>query len=1072
MFRLDVRSNDSVFNTKQEFVKKNSQLNCNFDTIIEKISKLSSNKFDVNKVKNVSIEISGDKDFIFIQADQLIKIDLNSLSLDLKKEIVNTIEVINHLPIFKNEATLVGSSVSYTFNYKIESNILLDFKNYFKNLFSFYFTCRPAIAKQVDEELKKFNVDDFEHLYLNKNNLFKCIKENLDPQIMIIFGEVDIDNLINAELIKKMNHLLILNKKEVWDTEKMSSLDFERQINNIIAKPNALYLIQQLKNADPLRIPFALLAKIPVTKENEQMALSLWLDFTIKLYEQGNFNAPVERLDAQDLFYEAAAAEAYHEALKAMPNPVKKGVIDYLNDANYLLPQEIKENLLHRQQKYCKINGNVDFGSISTLYRTKLLDKFHKYIQEVYQDEEGVSNILFNLAGEYAHKFDIRREPTGDAKTASYESALSVNEMARNLRNELTPQEKEFYTEERIKHLFIAELEKVALKKFHLLSPQIAALKEMRTKAEEKRGLKDIIMAHVIPLQFRHIQEKILTTEIIDSIKKSNEQYCFDIEQQQCLMRIDKLLLKAKNKEHLSDYERLQFSNNITKLRQSKNFEQKMKKFTTKKSAIDAETLKTYYKFFPQWTHKIIDWLFIEKRLPELIAPAGISTDTLQTVKEYSDLMIYYSKNKKTIENLIAKGKGLVKKFKTSPKSIAKHERYTLKELGILSKFTRVVANSDLPIKEYSIYLDINMPGYNEEAKEFSLLNKQAIEIFGHFTDICMPIFDKGYKNGSLMAYSADKKTQWSGKSLTIDERVTGFFGGYTHGAKLYNKDGQLQISEVQGNYRNQRAELYAMLISDTWEFDLTPLFNNNMAAHLKLIKGKEWNKYVNDKFQEKEKELHSNVANGKLVLTNNFSRRIRAALAEFPKVSNLFFSNVKSHKRENERDFTNIMDDYYVKWGVTGKEVMCSEFASKATIATMMKLNETLSAEIDAHYKYQYSGKTVLAKLQGAGPVPDDVVAYLKGKRWYKKDYHLTQAAEKKLISLLEKNGYKGASLFSPGTNEIELIFRIGNKEIFDLPYSRKERLKAIHPGRMVSLLKKCLIPVVPEDLTRLVAM
>jgi hypothetical protein len=82
---------------------------------------------------------------------------------------------------------------------------------------------------------------------------------------------------------------------------------------------------------------------------------------------------------------------------------------------------------------------------------------------------------------------------------------------------------------------------------------------------------------------------------------------------------------------------------------------------------------------------------------------------------------------------------------------------------------------------------------------------------------------------------------------------------------------------------------------------------------------------------------------------------------------------------------------------------------------------------------------------------VPDSIIEYLKDIRYAGKNSKNTKNAEKQLRAILKQQGFT--------SKEIELKIRLGNRELLQLPYSRKERLKGIHPGRMASLLvnKKC---------------
>ncbi len=108
-----------------------------------------------------------------------------------------------------------------------------------------------------------------------------------------------------------------------------------------------------------------------------------------------------------------------------------------------------------------------------------------------------------------------------------------------------------------------------------------------------------------------------------------------------------------------------------------------------------------------------------------------------------------------------------------------------------------------------------------------------------------------------------------------------------------------------------------------------------------------------------------------------------------------------------------------------------------------MMEANKQITADLGK--KISLDGLSILHSLEAKKvDLPQDVRKMLQGKYWGKGRVE----TEKKLIKILKENDYNA--------QQIELLLRISNQEIFDIPYDKKERLKAVHPGRMVKLLAK----------------
>lgn len=142
---------------------------------------------------------------------------------------------------------------------------------------------------------------------------------------------------------------------------------------------------------------------------------------------------------------------------------------------------------------------------------------------------------------------------------------------------------------------------------------------------------------------------------------------------------------------------------------------------------------------------------------------------------------------------------------------------------------------------------------------------------------------------------------------------------------------------------------------------------------------------------------------------------------------------------------------------GEPSVQQICSEFASKATLSALIKLNRMLAKNI-VKDKPELLGSNILKNLKKKNVfVPGVVEDYLKGVRHTGEYRNITVRAKKELKDILKNNGYSN--------EQIEFIIRVNNNKIIDIPYSKKEDLTKIHPGRMIALLekKKCVQKIKP---------
>lgn len=438
--------------------------------------------------------------------------------------------------------------------------------------------------------------------------------------------------------------------------------------------------------------------------------------------------------------------------------------------------------------------------------------------------------------------------------------------------------------------------------------------------------------------------------------------------------------------------------------------------------------------------------------------PAGVTRDAL-------DLVEYYSKMMKTYNSLSApleRGEKLLAKYKENPSQITDKDRLTYKEISQLSRLSRF---SKATPTEVSIMEILRKLGMSDHPSLKDCLEKtgRAVKITNQLDNILIPAYSKHLQDGDILGYVGKRKEAWTGRSLPTEQKLTTFITDYglLHGMKAYHAtNNQINVSHVYGNHENDPLDLFNMVISDTWRLNISSLVSSNIAKDLEKSLGIQWKDDVQTLYQEIERGIHQNIDKRFASITNRDVRRKIAGAATFHPIVNLFGGidgkKVTGHKKLYEQDFSPIHKQF-LEGAACNEDQICSEFVSKSTLAALMELNKQLAKKLAGQHP-ELTFDNILTKLEKNGvKLNNEMKDYLKGTRHFGSQRGITKEVEGKLRKILSSSGYS--------KKEIELAFRINNEEIFDLPYDRKERLKAIHPGRMISLLekRKCVTKIEP---------
>lgn len=429
---------------------------------------------------------------------------------------------------------------------------------------------------------------------------------------------------------------------------------------------------------------------------------------------------------------------------------------------------------------------------------------------------------------------------------------------------------------------------------------------------------------------------------------------------------------------------------------------------------------------------------------------AGVSSDTMEFLSKYltAQEKIKKTKFKEVVgRGIINKTKSIIEKYLKKEK-INSEDRLSIKEISTLSSLARTYDETLIANMHRLGLDDLGIMAMHN-------LSKEAKEQMDKLQGIIKPLMDQHYTSGSLLAHVSSKEAAWKGRKPDIEEQLTAYIGnGLTHGAKLFhNSEGEITISHVIGEYDQAPLSIYELCISDIWALDVVPLMDSSLHPYLKDLYGDDWKSKINLKYQNIEKSLHNQGDKRFDAIKNDHERRIQAGLADYSWLRFLGVKNVQGHQVEQSDQFATLHHQILKGEPLKGKQI-CSEFASRSTAAAMIELNERLRTEL-LNKNPSLDGSAVVGTLKRAGiEVPANVSEFLlNGSR---KNSAQDRAD---LVKILKS----ASTLYSK--EQINLIIRIASHEIFDLPYSKKERFEAIHPGRMIKLLddKGCVKRVAP---------
>jgi hypothetical protein len=1037
-------SNENISKDLQELIPK----------LIEKLPKIQS-----EKIREIYVS----------------RADSGKLHLEIKTEKDTSFDIDDAECIKKFEA--IADKVGVEFH-----KIHLEKKGKHKDLqqiiqivksVSFYFRqVRPKAKKQINEALK--NSENPEDIYIHPEELYREIKTS-STGWESFFSPEEFHKLIDKMLVKDISN----RNKKTWNQDKLNQLNATRVAakiaENKIDKKN---IDSELKTIDHMKIPIEALLKLEINNSNIEAISLLWKSLLTNSFDSIELS---DEKDASKQISSISSAKRYLSLRHQMPNKIKARLQDDFNrmDSKCSLDKAMAHVLTTSVQDTEK--KELLIGAIDD--PAKLIKSVDSKVREcIPRDviEDGVFPLGGYLSGQHPN----------------------LDEIFNEIRTDLDPEKENSELPTIIKNLFYHEMERYAIEEIGAVSAQIKILREQRSATDVQKDraynplylestiqeLKQSLNIHpsgltvdeqiglillnkcfyneelsddlkvIIEYKLKKIKiinaktnlEKLIE-EINDNKTESPKKEMFiealtGVEKE--LSEVEKELSKVENKtinkkeQPLTESEKIELVNFLAKSAGNENLKKKLEKFLP-------TVLQEKHQTFTDSLKEVASWIWgIKTKKPQepqelMLTPCGVGENAiLQTF-----FLIKYTQDANACLLAVDKAGLLLDKYKNND-SINIEDKLTLKECGQLQMMSKLN-------EEATLYVYKNQEVIKKETNfnNFYEKSEKAKKIIETISEEILEQANTHYADGTLIATNAKKREAFLSKEPSLEERMTSLISdGLLHGSILFHdKEGKLQRSHLVEKYKTETFDVYPLLTSDIYEMDPSKLVNP--ALYRLLEKEKKWTEKsasFNNKYREIVKDLHIGLQEKKgkkaIKIYNDDRKRKLAGFGDHHKLMRLVGRfDVEGHKQKDPFDADKVYRQYYESENFERKQI-CSEFATKATIAALMQLNKKIIEDILSEEKFErFKGEEVLKKLENLDlkPSPDEE-KYLRSETLKSniKLNHIKKNLRKKML----KAGYD--------STEISAIFSLCENKAINLPYPPNERLEAVHPGRMVKLL------------------
>ncbi|MSO14234.1 hypothetical protein [Rickettsiales endosymbiont of Trichoplax sp. H2] len=313
-------------------------------------------------------------------------------------------------------------------------------------------------------------------------------------------------------------------------------------------------------------------------------------------------------------------------------------------------------------------------------------------------------------------------------------------------------------------------------------------------------------------------------------------------------------------------------------------------------------------------------------------------SDDIYELKRWS----FKTKNIENFTKILNKLENNVEKI-NSGQSLSYEEQITPKEFGILTD----LAGLNKMLIKFNEYKVIREGSKLKELLDQSNSAKNIVKtIQNKFIE------EQQYKDGDIVMYNSDIQNQFSGKNpkLFSEEWLTRkIVGKYGHAAQInISEDDTPKLSHVYGNYENKEIGFQQAMFSDIYRFDASKLLTKEGIEKAQETFGENWQEEINKIYQNSQSEVYEKGAEERFdSLKNSEQKRFESGKADF-----MFHG----HKTKEEQDFKELSEKFYQRDGaeVDDNIMICSEFVTRSTIASLVKSNEELSEKLGINNSLQ----------------------------------------------------------------------------------------------------------------------
>ncbi len=285
------------------------------------------------------------------------------------------------------------------------------------------------------------------------------------------------------------------------------------------------------------------------------------------------------------------------------------------------------------------------------------------------------------------------------------------------------------------------------------------------------------------------------------------------------------------------------------------------------------------------------------------------------------------------------------KKMDYCSEAISKGDKIPYKNRSTLREFGKLRS----VVGAYNAYnnmaLMINDKGgidFGESTKLSQIMNlgKPAENFLKQATEEIDQYSVEYYKSGDIILSDIDQNALFYNKQLSTKDRVVKLVTKHGHAATIVNDQGSLRLMHIMDKYKVDNLTPEELLFSDVYRIELSKLLTEDAKKAAENKYGNKWEEKINDVYSKVHKEEFTKSENsGKYYsIENSGSKMNKIGLKSFMPWGNTKFF---------QYDWNRMRDKFERETENREEKMVCSEFASRLAIVSIMKSNEKLQKDL-----------------------------------------------------------------------------------------------------------------------------